>query len=67
MKAKVVEETIKHDDEYINSLIANLEKILKNIYDRIVKIKKKVQRLFSLSRIHKIVMILLVCFKINGL
>lgn len=25
MKAKVVEETIKHDDEYINSLIANLE------------------------------------------
>lgn len=29
MKAKVVEETIKHDDEYINSLIANLEKDLK--------------------------------------
>lgn len=29
MKAKVVEETIKHDDEYINSLIANLETDLK--------------------------------------
>ena len=29
MKAKVVEETIKHDDEYINSLIANIEKDLK--------------------------------------
>lgn len=29
MKAKVVEETIKHDDEYINSLIANLEKDFK--------------------------------------
>lgn len=29
MKAKVVEETIKHDDEYINFLIANLEKDLK--------------------------------------
>lgn len=29
MKAKVVEETIKHDDEYINSLIANLETGLK--------------------------------------
>lgn len=29
MKEKVVEETIKHDDEYINSLIANLEKDLK--------------------------------------
>lgn len=29
MKAKVVAETIKHDDEYINSLIANLETDLK--------------------------------------
>lgn len=67
MKAKVVEETIKHDDEYINSLIANLEKDLKEYIRQDSEIKKKVQRLFSLSRIHKIVMILLVCFKINGL
>lgn len=26
MKSKVIEETIKHDEKYINSLFANLEK-----------------------------------------